>query len=257
MENSSEKYLLRPREDGNLHRKIVIMDLESTLTGVEFFDFFAEKKGVLKEVKAITDRAMNGEMSYLETLKERIALTSPTRDEIIDIATEYLEKITPGAVELIQHLTRLGLTVIGISGGFEDPLKPLFETLGIQGFANTLIYDEGGTATGVDETNPLSGDNGKVNTTISILEANKKDNPNLEIAGVLDDGSAGRDIKTQGLTTLYIGIEYWRTMGESIKEDADHVWNRESMIEIAEFFKPEPQPVVRHTTAQEPMEAFV
>ena len=55
-------------------KRIVLLDMDSTLIQEEVIDLIAAKFGVGAKVVAITDRAMRGEIDFRTSLKERVAL---------------------------------------------------------------------------------------------------------------------------------------------------------------------------------------
>jgi phosphoserine phosphatase len=57
-------------------KRLVVMDMDSTLIRIEVIDELARAAGVYERVAAITERAMQGEMNYDESLRQRVALPS-------------------------------------------------------------------------------------------------------------------------------------------------------------------------------------
>lgn len=124
-------------------RKLVQIDVDSTLITQEVIELLAAKAGVFDEVKAITDAAMRGELDFEQSLKARVALLKGLPESIItDVQSEIT--LTPGARTLIRTLARLGHTVAVVSGGFIDVIAPLINELGIKYFrANKLGIADG------------------------------------------------------------------------------------------------------------------
>ena len=58
------------------HRKkrLLIADMDSTIIGCECLDELADFAGVKREVAAITERAMRGELNFEDALRERVAM---------------------------------------------------------------------------------------------------------------------------------------------------------------------------------------
>ncbi len=124
-------------------KRIVLLDMDSTLIQEEVIDLIAEKFGVGPQVVAITDRAMRGEIDFSTSLNERVALLAGVD---ISILTEVKNEITltPGARTLIRTLHRLGHKVGVVSGGFLDVIEPLLNELNIDYYrANKLEVKEG------------------------------------------------------------------------------------------------------------------
>src|SRR5437764_11285595 len=55
-------------------KRLVVMDMDSTLIRIEVIDELARAAGVGDKVARITERAMHGEMDYDESLRQRVAL---------------------------------------------------------------------------------------------------------------------------------------------------------------------------------------
>jgi len=137
------------QREGLLRRskRLVVMDMDSTLIQQEVIDEMARCIGVYDQVASVTHRAMNGELPFDEALKARVLLL---KGAPVSIFQDVLEKIelTPGAEKLVRVLKRLGYRLAVISGGFVQVTEPIRARLGLDyGFANTLEV-EGGKLTG-------------------------------------------------------------------------------------------------------------
>ena len=124
-------------------KRIVLLDMDSTLIQEEVIDLIAEKFGVGDKVVAITDRAMRGEIDFSTSLKERVALLAGADISILNEVKNEIT-LTPGARTLIRTLHRLGHKVGVVSGGFLDVIEPLLNELNIDYYrANKLEVKEG------------------------------------------------------------------------------------------------------------------
>jgi phosphoserine phosphatase len=124
-------------------KRIVLLDMDSTLIQQEVIDLIAEKFGVGDKVVAITDRAMRGEIDFSTSLKERVALLAGADISILNEVKDEIT-LTPGARTLIRTLHRLGHKVGVVSGGFLDVIEPLLSELNIDYYrANKLEVKEG------------------------------------------------------------------------------------------------------------------
>jgi phosphoserine phosphatase len=119
-------------------KRLVVMDMDSTLIRIEIIDELARAHGVVAEVAAITERAMQGEMDYDESLRQRLALLQGLDVAVLKrIASEL--PLTEGAETLIRVLKRLGYRTAVISGGFSVAAEALKARLGIDyAYSNTL-----------------------------------------------------------------------------------------------------------------------
>jgi phosphoserine phosphatase len=124
-------------------RKLVLLDVDSTLIQQEVIELLASKAGVNAEVVKITDAAMRGEIDFEEALTARVALLAGLGgDAISQVQSEIV--LTPGARTLIRTLQRLGHTVCVVSGGFHNVIDPLLKELNIIHYrANTLEIVDG------------------------------------------------------------------------------------------------------------------
>jgi phosphoserine phosphatase len=124
-------------------KRLVVMDMDSTLIRIEVIDELARAAGVHKEVAAITERAMQGEMNYDESLRQRVGLLKGLDAAVLDkIAGEL--PLTQGAETLVSVLKRLGYRLAIISGGFSRAADALKRRLGIDyAFSNNLEIENG------------------------------------------------------------------------------------------------------------------
>ena len=124
-------------------RKLVLLDVDSTLIQQEVIELLASKAGVNAEVVKITDAAMRGEIDFEQALIARVALLAGLRQDAIEQVQKEIV-LTPGARTLIRTLQRLGHTVCVVSGGFHNVIDPLLKELNITHYrANTLEIIDG------------------------------------------------------------------------------------------------------------------
>lgn len=124
-------------------RKLVLLDVDSTLIQQEVIELLASKAGVNAEVVKITDAAMRGEIDFAQALIARVALLAGLSDDAISQVQNEIV-LTPGARTLIRTLQRLGHTVCVVSGGFHNVIDPLLKELNITHYrANTLEIIDG------------------------------------------------------------------------------------------------------------------
>ena len=124
-------------------KRLVVMDMDSTLIRQEVIDELARKYGVFDKVADITHRAMNGELKFDDALRERVALLAGAPESILTDVLEMIE-LTPGAEHLIKVLKRLGYRLAVISGGFIELAEPIRQRLGLDyAFANQLEIKNG------------------------------------------------------------------------------------------------------------------
>ena len=124
-------------------KRLIVFDMDMTIVDFEIINKLAGLVGVDEAVKAITERAMNGEMDFKESLRQRVRLLKGTPSSILqEIASDL--QLTPGSEELIHHLKHVGYKIALISGGFTYFTDVLKERLGFDyTFANELEIKDG------------------------------------------------------------------------------------------------------------------
>ncbi|MDE5989940.1 MAG: phosphoserine phosphatase SerB [Duncaniella sp.] len=98
-------------------RRLICFDMDSTLIETEVIDELAIRAGVGDQVKAITERAMRGEIDFCESFRERVALLKGLDESVMQEIAENLP-ITEGLDRMMQVLKRVGYKTAILSGGF-------------------------------------------------------------------------------------------------------------------------------------------
>lgn len=131
------------------HKRLAVFDMDSTLIQQEVIDEVARHIGVEAQVSAITAAAMNGELDFEQSLRRRCALLKGVPVEVWENIRKLITP-TPGAVELVKALKRLGYKTAVLSGGFTPVTGWFAQQLGLDyAFANHLVVsDDGKTLTG-------------------------------------------------------------------------------------------------------------
>ncbi|HEX8438659.1 phosphoserine phosphatase SerB [Archangium sp.] len=128
-------------------KRLVVMDMDSTLIRIEVIDELARAYGVGEQVSRITERAMHGEMDYDESLRQRVALLKGLDEKVLrDLAANL--PLTEGAETLIRVLKRLGYRTAIISGGFSVAAEALKARLGIDYAHSNVLEVVDGKLTG-------------------------------------------------------------------------------------------------------------
>lgn len=124
-------------------KRLVVMDVDSTLIQEEVIDLLAREAGVEEEVAAMTRAAMAGEMDFEQALRRRVSLLAGLSEEAVQRVAESIT-LTPGARTLIRTLKRLGIRSAIVSAGFTRTSRLLAERLGIDYYlSNTLEIVDG------------------------------------------------------------------------------------------------------------------
>ena len=128
-------------------KRLVMLDMDSTLITQEVIDLLAAKAGVAKEVSSITERAMAGEMDFAQSLNERVSLLAGLSESTL-LAVRNELTLTLGAEKLIQTLHLKGHKVGVVSGGFIDVIEPILKDLEIDFYQANKLQVLNGKLTG-------------------------------------------------------------------------------------------------------------
>lgn len=205
--------------------KYFIIDFDSTFTQVETLDVLAEiclsndplKNEKIKKIVSITNKGMEGEISFRESLEKRLDLLTADRDHIEQTISELRDKISPSFQRNKKFFEDNAQNIYIISNGFKEIIDPIVADYGIAAanvYANTFLFDEDGKIIGFDKENILSQNNGKVH---KLKE--------LNLGGdvyVIGDGYNDYEIKAAGLANKFYAFTE-NVERESVKKKADHV----------------------------------
>jgi len=129
-------------------RRLICFDMDSTLIQTECIDELAMRAGVGDQVKAITERAMRGEIDFKESFTQRVALLKGLDVSVMREIAENLP-ITEGVDRLMSVLKRCGYKIAILSGGFTYFGEYLQHRYGIDYmYANELEIGDDGRLTG-------------------------------------------------------------------------------------------------------------
>lgn len=124
-------------------KRLVVMDVDSTLVQGEVIEMLAAEAGCLDEVARVTAAAMAGDLDFEASLRARVALLEGLPVEAVDRVRAAV-RLTPGARTLVRTLKRLGWTVGIVSGGFTAVTDDLRAELGLDhAVANVLEVVDG------------------------------------------------------------------------------------------------------------------
>ncbi len=119
-------------------KRLVVMDIDSTLIENEVINLLAEEAGVGEEVAVITAAAMAGEIDFEQSLHRRVKLLEGLDEDALTRVSERIT-VTKGARTFVRTLKRLGLVTAIVSAGFTRFADALAAELGIDySLSNTL-----------------------------------------------------------------------------------------------------------------------
>jgi len=185
-------------EPGGLQRKskrIVMLDMDSTLIEQEVINLLGEAAGQSKAVEAITAKAMAGDLDFKAALIERVALLKGLDQNMLGKVREQIT-LTKGAKTLIDELHQQGHKVGVVSGGFIEVIEPILKILNIDFYrANKLRVNNGELTGEID--GPLIDSHAK---RIALEEFANQENVSLEQTVAIGDGANDLEmIKAAGL----------------------------------------------------------
>jgi phosphoserine phosphatase len=205
------------------YKRLAVFDMDSTLIQEEAIDEIARKVGVEADVSAITERAMNGELDFATSLRERCSLLrnvpSTVFEELRDIIT-----LSPGAKELVTALKRLGYKTAVLSGGFTPLTSWLAEQLGLNyAHANHLVVSEDGqTLTGELHGEIVSAEK-KRDLVIQIAERE-----GIPLNQVMVVGDGANDLLMMGVVGLGVAFN----AKQKVQLEAPARLNSNSLLDI-------------------------
>jgi phosphoserine phosphatase len=98
-------------------KRLLVADMESTIIENEMLDELADFIGRRRQVSEITRRAMNGEIDFATSLKERVGLLAGVADHALERAAERI-RLRAGARQLIATMRSVGAVTALVSSGF-------------------------------------------------------------------------------------------------------------------------------------------
>ena len=149
-----------------------VIDFDSTLVSLESLGLLADialkddpkKDEKITRIKDITERGMNGEISFTESLGERLALLSLKTRHVEEVKKLVQQYISPSAFRNKAWFTAHAPFIYVISGGFKEIILPVTNLLGLAAdhvYANTFVVDQHDVISGCDPQNLLAQEKGK------------------------------------------------------------------------------------------------
>lgn len=206
--------------------RTVILDVDSTLTGIEGIDWLAERRGadVARQVADATERAMRGEIALDAVYGERLALVRPDRDALHALAQAYWDATPDAALEAVFALRDAGVRLALVSGGVRQAILPFARELGFDVgdvHAVDVVLDGAGGYWSYDAGSPLGTQGGKQQVARAVLAAAGADGrPALAVGdGSTDIAMRGADVGACDALAAYVGF----ARREPVVAAADHV----------------------------------
>ena len=145
----------------NRRKRLLIADMDSTMIQQECIDELGMVAGLGDEIKAITVRAMRGEIDFADALRERVGLMAGLDAKVIDTIMRDRITLMPGGKTLVTTMKANGAYTALVSGGFRQFTSKVSAQLGFNtNEANDLIIENGKLAGKVAE--PILGKEAKL-----------------------------------------------------------------------------------------------
>jgi phosphoserine phosphatase len=141
--------------------RFVFFDVDSTLVTIEGIDVLALHD---PEIARLTEQAMNGELPLDQVYGKRLDRIRPGRKQVEELAAMYGQSLVHGARETFDALQQAGVIVHLVSGGIEQAILPLAESLRIPPrnvHAVALRFDHDGNYVDFDRRSFLTRPGGK------------------------------------------------------------------------------------------------
>ncbi len=207
-------------------KRLIVFDMDSTIVDAEIINELARVAGVEEEVKRLTERAMEGEMSFEKALRERVKLLKGLPVEVLEKIYQEI-KLTEGAKELIKSLKESGYVVALVSGGFSYFTEKLRRELDLDyAFGNELEIENGKITGRIKGRVIDAAEKAKI-----IEEIARKEGISKEDIVAVGDGANDRIM----IENAGIGIAF--NAKEALKEVADGSLSKQNLIGIASVLK--------------------
>lgn len=178
----------------------IFFDFDSTLIRGESLDLLGDLRGVGKEVRKMTESAMNGAVPMERVFKQKVDLIAPSLSDVHKISRQCADLLVEDAGEVMSALHALGKKVYVLSSNFHQIINPIAAILAIPPeriIANDLYFDEAGNYHSFNHASPLCCGSGKAVMLRQHLKSGKR-------CVCIGDGSA--DLSCKGIADLFIGF---------------------------------------------------
>lgn len=205
-------------------KRLIVFDMDSTLIQTEVIDEMAIACGKGKEVSEITERAMNGEMDFDESLKQRVSMLKGLKEEELLEIYKKLE-LTSGVRDFVKTVQSLGYKIAIISGGFSFFADKIRDELGLDySFANELEI-RNGVLTGKIQGTIVNAS--QKATLLKLISQQEK----ISLEQVVAIGDGANDLPM--LATAGLGIAYHAK--DIVRKNANYHMSHGPMTSILYF----------------------
>lgn len=206
-------------------KKYYVIDFDSTFTQVEALDELARislkkhpgREAIYTEIEALTNAAMEGRLSFRDSLTARVQLLNANRSHLQQLVTQLKKKVSASFSRNKTFFKNHADDVLIVSGGFKEFITPVVIPYHIRKeniYANTFLFDAGGNITGYDSANPLSDEGGKVRLLKELQLPG-------EIYGI-GDGHSDFQLREYGMIKKFYAFTE-NIERKTVLEKADHI----------------------------------
>ena len=202
-----------------------IIDFDSTFTQVEALDELArislknhpDKEAIFQKIEDYTNFAMEGKLSFSESLAQRVKLLEANEDHLKQLIKHLKKKVSTSFSRNAEFFKKHADEVLIVSGGFKEFITPVVSQYHIKKeniYANTFVTTGDGKIIDYDHSNPLSEEGGKVKL---MRQMDLKG----DLYGI-GDGYSDYQLRESGLIKKFFAFTE-NIARESIVSKADHI----------------------------------
>lgn len=210
----------------------ISFDVDSTVIQDEGIDELAKFCGKGDQVSSLTKQAMQGNMTFQQSLNVRLNIIKPSLTQVKEFLDSHPPKLTPGIKTLVGALQAQKKEVFLVSGGFRCLIGPVAKQLNIPAeniCANRLKFYFTGDYAGFDENEPTSKSGGKAEVIRRIKEQRG-------FKTVIHIGDGATDLEACPPADAFIGFG-GNVIRESVKTNA--LWFVMNFNDLLEVLKEE------------------
>ena len=184
----------------NREKKILVADMDSTLINEECIDELAKLTNMSKKILEITDRSMNGEISFSDSIIERTLLFRGISSKILEDCFNQCISLSNGARTLINTMNSRNSKTYIISGGYNYFVSRIAKILNVSDYISNDVEIENGKFSGILKK-PIIDEIAKLNEIKKICKTS-----NLNLKDVIAVGDGANDMKM--LKSVDLGVAY-------------------------------------------------
>lgn len=205
------------------YKRLAVFDMDSTLIQQEVIDEIASIINIKPKIAEITARAMNGDLDFEQSLRERCALLKGVPSDVWETLKPRLT-LNEGVADLLKALKKLGFKTAVLSGGFTPLTGWMGAQLGLDyAFANHLVVSEDGRSL----TGELMGDIVHAEKKRQhVLDISQKEGISLEQVICIGDGA--NDLPMMGVAGLGVAFH----AKPKVQMQAPARLNSKSMLDV-------------------------